>query len=80
MIGCRGAHKFELPVLQFMGISFMGKIEVENFKKCQKLNYCSLWWDAIMTKHHCLFYDVAISVILIAENVFAKLPLAKSAK
>jgi len=33
-----------------------------------------------MTKHYCLFNDVAISVILIAENVFAKLPLARSAK
>ena len=37
-----------------------------------------------MTKHYHLFvsfvHDVAISGILIADNVFAKLPSARSAK
>ena len=39
----------------------------------QKANHSSLRWETIMTKHYRLFHDAAISVILIADNGFAKL-------
>ena len=43
----------------------------------QKVNHYSLWLDTIMTNHYRLFPDAAISVILIADNVWAKLLRAK---
>ena len=71
-MGHRTAHRFELQLSQFIEINFNREIKVENWN-IVKVNYCLLWWNAVMIKKFRFIHDVAISVTLIANNIVVKL-------